>query len=210
MAFAYAAEARQKTLLIDCDQKAAGDQTVITGLKPKTLKDVSEFTGAIDPKSINQFIAPHPSNVHFIGMPNDPMTAASIDAEAVGKLFKSSSNLYQLTIVDGGAELGDLTLKCPVGFSTMILMVVTPDILAINQTRRMLSELTTMLFPKEMIFLLMNQAQKGHPVTPEVAGKQVGRPVFSSIFKGRFTCAQALTSSKPVMITSKGAPLVRE
>ena len=37
LAFAYASEARQKTLLIDCDQKAAGDQTVITGLKPKKI-----------------------------------------------------------------------------------------------------------------------------------------------------------------------------
>ena len=89
----------------------------------------------------------------------------------------------------------------------MIFMVVTPDILAINQTRRMLSELTTMLFPKEMIFLLMNQAQKGHPITPEVAGKQVGRPVFSTVMKDDATCAQTLNSSKPIMLTSKEALL---
>jgi pilus assembly protein CpaF len=42
LAFAYAAENRQKVLLLDFDQKAAGDQTLITGIKSKkSLKDLS-------------------------------------------------------------------------------------------------------------------------------------------------------------------------
>ena len=35
LAFAYAAEARQKVLLLDFDQKASGDQNLITGIKQK-------------------------------------------------------------------------------------------------------------------------------------------------------------------------------
>ena len=33
-------------------------------------------------------------------------------------------------------------------FSTLIFLVVPPDILAVNQTKRTLSDLVTMLFPK--------------------------------------------------------------
>ena len=72
MAFAYAAETRGKVLLLDFDQKAGGDQTLITGLKlKKNLKDLSEFNGAFDARSIQQFITAHSQGVSFIGMPSD-------------------------------------------------------------------------------------------------------------------------------------------
>ena len=206
LAFSFAEESRQKTLLLDFDSKAAGDQNLITGIKPKkTLKDVAEFSGAIDPKSINQFVTPHPQNVHFIGMPTDQIAATSIDSEALGKTLKAVTQIYQTTIIDGGSDLSSLTLKA-LEFSTAIFIVVPPDILAVNQTKRVLSDLVTMLFPKEMIFLIMNQGQKGHPITPEIMTKQIGRPVFSMIPKDDQTCVQALNSSKPIMTFAKGSP----
>ncbi|PJB53796.1 MAG: pilus assembly protein TadA, partial [Bdellovibrio sp. CG_4_9_14_3_um_filter_39_7] len=66
LAFAYAQETRTKVLLMDFDQKASGDQDFITGIKPKkTIKELSEFTGAIDPRSLLPFIADHPQNVSY-------------------------------------------------------------------------------------------------------------------------------------------------
>ena len=67
LALAFAAESRSKTLLLDFDQKASGDLNIITGIKgKKNLKDLSEFAGAIDPKTIGQFVTPHPQNVNYI------------------------------------------------------------------------------------------------------------------------------------------------
>ena len=60
-----------------------------------------------------------------------------------------------------------------------------------------------------MIFLLMNQAQKGHPITPEIASKQIGRPVFASIPKDDATCVQALNSSKPIMTIAKNSAFAK-
>jgi septum site-determining protein MinD len=65
LAFAFAAENRQKTLLLDFDQKACGDQNIITGLRSKkNLKDLSEFNGSIDPKTINLFIGQNKMGVN--------------------------------------------------------------------------------------------------------------------------------------------------
>ena len=206
LAFSFASEMRQKVLLLDFDSKAAGDQNLITGIKPrKTLKDVSEFSGSIDPKSFSQFVTPHPQNVHFLGMPTDVIAADGIDAGALGKTLKAVKSIYPVTIIDAGASLNSLALKA-LEFSTMILLVVPPDILAVNQSKRTLSELITMLFPKEMVFVIMNQGQKGHPISPEILTKQVGRPVFSVIPKDDQSCIQALNSSKPVITFAKGSP----
>lgn len=200
LAFTYAKELRQKVLLLDFDQKASGDQSIITGIKSsKTLKDIAEFNGAIDPKSIRPFLTEHPQNVSFIGMPSDPVASSTINAEALGKMLKSIPNIFPITIIDGGSDLSDLTLK-GLEFTTMILMVVTPDILAVNQTLRVQTELITMMFPREMIQCVFNQAIKGHPVTPETIAKTFGKPPLGVIPKDEQTCVRALTNSRPAVI----------
>jgi septum site-determining protein MinD len=203
LAFSYAGEARSKTLLLDFDQKASGDQNFITGIKPKkTIKDLSEFTGAIDPKSILQFASPHPAGVSYIGMPTDPTASAGIDAEALGKTLKAIEKIYPLTIIDVGSEVTPLAAKA-LEYSTLIFLVVTPDILALNQTKRLYSDLVSMMFPKDMLQVILNQAQKGHPVTPEVVGKSLGKPVFASIPKDDPTCVLALNQKKPAVVVAK-------
>ncbi|MFT6068890.1 MAG: septum site-determining protein MinD [Bacteriovoracaceae bacterium] len=209
LAFAYAQELRQKVLLLDFDQRAGGDQDIITGMKSKkSVKDLADFNGAIDPRSIQQFIGVHPQGVHYIGMPSDPTAAANINVEGIGKSLKALPNLYPVIIVDGGCELTELALK-GLEFSTLIFLVVTPDILAVNQTRRLNSELTTMLFPRDMIQLLLNQYQKGHPVTPEVIGKQLGKPVFNAIAKDDQVLVNALQKKTVAMIAGKNGGFAR-
>lgn len=209
LAFAYAQETRSKVLLMDFDQKACGDQSIITGIKgKKNLKDLSEFSGAIDPRSVQQFVTAHPQNVSFVGMPNDTASAKNINVDGLGKTLKAITNIYPVTVVDCGSDLTPLALKA-LEYSTLIFMVVTPDILAVNQTRRMYQELVTMLFPKDMMQIVFNQAQKGHPVTPQVAGKQIGKPIFAAVPKDEQTCVLALNKSQPIMTVAKSSQFAK-
>ncbi len=205
LSFAFASEIRNKVLLLDFDQKASGDQNFLTGLKSKkTVKDLGEFSGTLDPRSIQQFIVMHPQNVSYIGMPTDPMESENINVEGMGKILKNVTNIFPVTVIDCGSELNDLTLKA-LEFSTLIFIVVTPDILALNQTKRIYSELVTMMFPKDMMQVLLNQAVRGHPVTPEIVGKSMGKPVFSTIPKDDQTCTTSLSSKKPAMVVAKNS-----
>lgn len=205
LAFAYAAEMRAKTLLLDFDQKACGDQNIITGLKSKkNLKELAEFSGAIDPRSIQLFTADHKAGVSFIGMPTEPIAANQINEEGLGKVLKAIVNIYPVIIIDAGSELTPLALKA-LEFSTLIFLVASPDVLAVNQCRRMYSDMTTMLFPKDMIQILVNQAVNGHPVSPDVIGKQIGKPVFHAIPKDDASCIAALSRSTPVIVGAKNS-----
>lgn len=208
-AFAFAAENRQKVLLLDFDQKACGDQNIITGIKAKkNLKELSEFNGAIDPKTVNLFIGMHKLGVHYIGMPTDPTEADQINVDALGKPLKAFTNLYPITIIDVGSELNELALKA-LENATMIVAVVSPDLLAVNQTKRLYSNLITMLFPKDMIQIVVNHFQKGHPVSAEVIGKQIGKPVFGVVAKDDQNCARALSTSTPVLAFAKNSPFAQ-
>ncbi len=154
------------------------------------------------------FIEAHKAGVHYIGMPNDPTSASQVDAEGLGKFLKAVTSLYPITIIDAGSELSELALKA-LEYSTMINIVVTPDLLAANQSKRLYSELVTLLFPKEMIQIVMNQYQKGHPVGPDVVGRQIGKPVFGVVPRDDQTCARALSSSTPLFAIAKNSPFAQ-
>ena len=206
LAFAYAVEKRSKVLLMDFDQKASGDQNFITGMtSKKTVRELAEFNGSVDPRSLVPFLSVDGSGVNYIGMPTDPTSAEATDAEGIGKTLKALPNIFPLTIIDGGSELTALTLKA-LEFSTAILLVVTPDILALNQSKRLFSNLVTMLFPKDMILVLANQVQKGHPVTPEVINKTIGKAVFSIIPKDEQSLVGALNKKKTLFALNRNAP----
>jgi len=206
LAFAYASEIRAKTLLLDFDQKACGDQNIITGLKSKkNLKELAEFSGAIDPRSIQLFTADHKAGISFVGMPTEPIAANQIPEEGLGKVLKAIVNIFPVIIIDGGSELSPLTLKA-LEFSTLIFLVASPDVLAVNQCKRMYTDLCTMLFPKDMIQVVVNQTVNGHPVTPDVIGKQIGKPVFHSVPRDEASCIAALSRSMPVIVGAKNSP----
>jgi septum site-determining protein MinD len=81
--------------------------------------------------------------------------------------------------------------------------------LAANQTKRVFSELTTMLFPKEMMHIIVNQFQKGHPITADTIGRQIGKPVFAAIAKDDQSCLRALSSSTPLYAIAKNSPFAQ-
>jgi septum site-determining protein MinD len=146
LAIAYAGELRAKTLLLDFDQRSCGDQNIITGLKSKKhLKELSDFNGALDPRSIQLFTVDHKSGFSYIGMPTEPIAANQVNEEGIGKALKAIVNIYPLTIIDAGSELSPLALKA-MEFSTLIFIVASPDLLAVNQCKRMYTDLITMLF----------------------------------------------------------------
>src|SRR5690606_4845071 len=141
----------------------------------------------------------------YIGMPTEAAAADQINEEGLGKVLKAITNIYPVTIIDAGSELTPLALKA-LEFSTLIFLVATPDLLAVNQCKRMYTDLVTMLFPKDMIQILVNQAVNGHPVSPDVIGKQIGKPVFHAIPRDDANCIAALSRSTPVIVGAKNAP----
>lgn len=209
LAFTWTTEAKAKVLLMDFDQRASGDLNLITGINgKKNLKDLSEFNGAIDPRSLAQFLTAHPSGVSYIGMPNDPNESDNVNVEGLGKTLKAITNVFPLTILDIGSEISPLAQKA-LEYTTMVFLVVTPDILALNQTKRLYNDLVTMMYPKDMLQIILNQYVKGHPVTPEVVAKTIGKPVFAPIPKDEQTCVMALNRKMPAVLVAKNSAFAK-
>ncbi|MDH4466548.1 MAG: ATPase, T2SS/T4P/T4SS family [Bacteriovoracaceae bacterium] len=206
LAFAMAQENRQKVALIDADAKALGDQSLITSLKsPKNLKDLADVTGAISPQIVQSHFAHHRSGVSFVGMPNEVSIVEQISADGLGRALKSLAQIFPIIIVDVGSDLNFISTKV-LEISTLIFIVSNQDMLAVNQTKRLLSELATMLFPKEMLQIILNQVVKGHPLGAEMIERQFNRQSFAQIPKDDVNCIQALSKSNALLSYSRSGP----
>jgi pilus assembly protein CpaF len=206
LAFALAQENRVKVVLVDADAKALGDQSLITSLRsPKSLKDLGDLSGAITPQILQSHFGHHRMGVSFVGMPSEPSTVEQISADGVGRALKSLAQLYPFVLVDVGSELNFISTKV-LEVSTMIFIVTNQDMLAVNQTKRLLSDLTTMLFPKEMLQIILNQVIKGHPLSAEMIERQFNRQSFIQIPKDENNCVQSLSKSQALLSYSRSGP----
>ncbi|MCB0357534.1 MAG: P-loop NTPase, partial [Bdellovibrionales bacterium] len=200
LACAFLREMRAPTLLIDLDIKSCGDQNIITGLRPiKTVEEIATFQGAINPQSLKQLITPHPSGLSFIGAVTSPEFRPEIPGELFRKQLQHISQFYNYIIIDMGSQIEELHL----GFiedASSILMITTPEVLTVNQTRKTLSELMAATVPGDLFQIVVNKMVR-NGLAPQAIQQSLRRPVIGSIPQDDAITYQALQTSTPFVLT---------
>ncbi len=207
LAIAFRKEMRTPTLLIDCDPKSCGDQNFITGIRPQfTVSDVAEFRGAITPQTLNQVTTTHPaSGLSFIGAVQGPEQSFHVDVSLLKKQIYSLSQHFKFIIVDLGSELGDLQLNL-IEDASAIMVVTSPEVLVVNQTRRLINDLLTASVPADFIQLVVNKASRSG-VDPKAISQSLRRPILSMVPQDDVTAYAALQRSTPFVLGAPNSPM---
>lgn len=210
LAIAYLQNFKQRPLIIDLDLNSLGDQNIILGLNPpKNIVDVSKMNApSIDPKSLAPFMVNAPAGFSYIGAPKDAVVARDMDVEGFGKFLKAITNVFNLVVIDCGNGMEPHALKV-FEYATAIMVVTTPDLIVINQTKRVLSKIQELLFPAEMVQIIVNRLSPTSLINPQVIQKNLGRQVFGVIPDEPGTCDSSLANSKPICLAAPNAPIVR-
>jgi pilus assembly protein CpaF len=210
LAIAYLQEFKQRPLIIDLDLTSLGDQNIILGQNPpKSIVDVSKMQGiGVDPKSLAPFMVNAPAGYSFIGAPKDAILARDIDVEGLGKFLKSAPNVFNLVVVDCGNGMDPWALKT-FEYATAIFVITTADVIVINQTKRLLAKIQELLFPPEMVQIIVNKYSANNIITPQMIQKNLNRAIFAAIPDDVTTCDGSLAKSTPLCIAAAGAPISR-
>lgn len=199
-------ETRSPVLLIDCDSKSVGDQNIITGLKPlKTLRELANSTQSLNSTPIQQIVTVHPSGFAYLGAVRGPEEILSVSPDNISKLMEFLSRSFKYIIVDLGNDIGPMQ-NAILQEATSILLVATPDILVVQQTQRMINELLTMTYPKEMFQLVLNKFNNSG-LQPQVIGQHLGVMPLSLLPSDEATATAALSQSKPFVIINQKSPI---
>ena len=203
---AMTAELRLPVLLIDCDTKSAGDQNIITGLKPvKTLRELANSTQSLASTPIQQIVTQHPSGFSYLGAVRGPDEILSVSSENLSKLIEFLSRSFKFIIVDCGNDIGPMQ-NAILQDATAITIITTPEILVVQQTQRLINELLTNTFPKEMFQLVINKFGS-NGLQPQVIAQHLGIVPMAVIPSDENTTMASLVQSKPFVVTNPKSPI---
>lgn len=207
LAFAFQMELRAPVLLIDLDQQSCGDQNVILGIRePKTIQDVVNFQGSITPANVAQAVSIHPgTNLAYVAAVRGRDDLLNAVPETAIKQIESLSNIYRYIIVDLGTQLTPLQMMI-IERATALLMVTTPEVLAVNQTLRQMGELLAASLPTEMMQIIVNKASQTG-LAPAAIGQTLRRPILGAIPQDDGTAQSALQRSTPFVVNMTKSPV---
>ncbi len=205
LAYAFLKEMKAKTLLIDCDPKSCGDQNFITGIRPlKTVMDLAAFTGAITEQSVNTLITSHPSGMNYLGAVLGPDQVFNVQVDLLRKNIGSLSQHYKYIIIDLGNDLGPVQTGI-IEDATAIMVVTTPEVLVVNQTRRLLNDLMSMSVPAEFIQIVLNKVNRSGLDANAIA-QSLRRPVVGGVPQDDAAAVTALQRSVPMVVGQPASP----
>ncbi len=210
MAIAYLQEFKQRPLIVDLDMASLGDQNIILGQNPqRSIVDVSKLAGGvIDPKSLAPFMLNAAAGYSFIGAPRDAIIARDLDVDGLGRFLKGVTNVFPLTVIDCGNGMDPSAMKV-FEYATAIFVVTTGDVIVVNQTKRILNKIAELLFPPEMVQIIVNRYAATQIVNPQIIQKNLNRPIFAAIPEDAATCDSSLAKSSPVCIAAPNTPIAR-
>lgn len=205
-ACALMTELRAQVLLIDADSKSVGDQNVIMGLKPvKTLKELANFQGSLNSQPMNTLVTMHTSGLAYLGAVRGPEESMNISPDMLGKLVEFFSRAFKFIVVDVGNDLGPAQMAV-LQEATAIMIVTTPEVLVVTQTQRLVNELLSATFPKDMFQLVINKASPTG-LSPQAISNQLQLPFLGIVPQDEATSMMALQKYTPFVISSPKAPV---
>ncbi len=206
LASAFLMEMRAPTLLIDLDSKSCGDQNIIMGLRPnKTVADLATFSGALTAQTIPQFVVKHPSGLMYLGAVLGPEQTLDVSPELLKKQLYPISQNFKFIIVDLGCDPNPLQLAM-IEDASALLVVTTPEVLVVNQTKRLLNDLQTATVPGDLFQIVLNKVGKSG-LDPRAIGQSLNRPMIGMIPQDDVTAYSALQRSSPFVLTATNTPI---
>ncbi len=206
LAVAISREIRTPTLLVDLDEKSCGDPSVILGLRPKqTVLDLTRFPQIVSEQTAGNFLAYHKAGLAYLGAVKGPEQSLAGDPQMFNKQLFGLSQNFKYIVVDLGCILNPLQFSV-LDFASVVLIVLKPEVLVVNQSKRILNELSTATIPSQLFQIVVNQFQSGD-LSPSAIANSLRLPVLSVLPKEDAVASKALRDSVPFTFSHPMIPL---
>lgn len=205
-ACAMMTELRTQVLLVDADSRSVGDQNVIMGLKPnKTLRELATMTSSVNTQNMASLLTMHASGLAYLGAVRGPEETLNIAPDLAMKQFEFLSRQFKFMVVDLGNDLTPLQMAI-LQEATAIVIVTTPEVLVVTQTQRLINELLSNTFPKEMLQLVINKASP-NGLSPQAIASQLQIAPLALIPHDEITSMASLQKYQPFVLGQPKAPI---
>ena len=156
-----------RVCLIDLDMLVVGDMARMLDLKPqKSMADLIYHLKKA-PENIKKddyLIKSSSLGIDFLSGVLSPQQAPHLEADKIKDVFNLLDKYYDYIVIDAGKGFSE-TFVAALNQANIILLVVTPDILSIYQTKWALDTLQFLHFPLNMVKLVLNRSESASSIS---------------------------------------------
>ncbi|MEI6438045.1 MAG: ATPase, T2SS/T4P/T4SS family [Candidatus Omnitrophota bacterium] len=198
--------AGHKVLLVDFDFQSGQDMARMLNLAPKqsVVDALPELERSPDASVVKNFVARHSSGIDFIPAVSSVRQAGQITADGTKKFFRKITDQYDYVIVDVGKSFSDVLLSV-LDVSNLILLIATPDILAVYQVKWGIEVLQSQHFPLKMVKMVLNRSESTGGVAWQEVKAALGLDIIARIPSDGKVVGVALNRGVPCVTDSPRA-----
>lgn len=194
--------AKNKVLIIDLDFQAGQDMARMLNLTPRSaiidlLPNLAQLEN--DPALFQKQVAVHSCGLHFIPAVKNIRQTNKITPEGLKPFLSKVSTLYDFIIIDAGRSFSE-TLITVFDFSNLLLLLATPDVLAVYQIKACVEVLQDMHFPLKMVKLVLNRSESRGSVAWQEVRSALTCEIFGHIPSDGKAVGLALNRGVPVVL----------
>ena len=194
----------KRVCAVDLDTQVVGDMAHMLGLSPqKCIADLMSFLSKQPQLTKKQeFIVPTKfNNVDFLAGVLKPQQSGYLYPEKLPEIFSFLDKDYDYIVVDVGKSFSDVFLAA-LSHANLILLIATPDVLSVYQTKLALDTLLFLHFPLNMIKLLLNRAESLSSISWQEIRVNLPVDIIAKIPSEGRLVNQAVNLEVPVVINS--------
>jgi pilus assembly protein CpaF len=208
-AIATAIDSKQKVMLVDADPRACGDLGMILGLKPRrTLMELGQHEGKFDATQMMSYVAPHSSGIHFMPTVLDTEQLAGMEPAHYQKAMQQLQNFYNIIVVDLGSDLDAGSIKI-LESSAMIIVLTMPEIIVLHHTRKIIEKIQNLLFPMEMIKVVLNRFTPKKGIMPQMVQNNLKKQILAVIPEDEATTVASMAKAQPFVMSASRTEITK-
>lgn len=207
LAAAIARQTRQRVALVDIDTQL-GDVAVMLDLVPeRTIVNAAEMVDRLEPELIQTLLREDATGVHVLAGPMSPEEGEAISGHHIKKIIEVMAKTYDYVVVDTAPHYSDAVLTT-LDAATMILLVSTPDVPALKNTKLTLAMMRSWHYSEDKVKLVLNYAYSSNGVVASDAANTLDYAIF---WKIPFDSAvsTAVRVGRPVVEVKSGSKMAQ-
>jgi len=208
-AIATAVDSKGKVILLDMDPRACGDIGMLLGAKPKrTLLELGAYDGKIDANAMMTYVSPHPTGIHYMPSVLEVEQLVSFEPAQAAKAIQTLTNYYHIVVVDLGSDLDACGVKV-LEQCSMIYVLTNPEIIVLHHTRRIVEKIQNLLFPSDMIKIVLNRYSPKKGIAPQMIQTNLKKQIVAVIPEDEVTTVTSMVKAQPFVVTAKNTEITK-
>jgi pilus assembly protein CpaE len=195
-----------KVIVVDASLQF-GDVGVFLNLPPnRNITDLCHTIEDFDPESIDTSVVAHASGIKALLAPPRPEMADLVTPEHLKRILEELRHQYDYVVVDTATIINDGILTA-LDLADRIVLVATPDIPAIKNSRLFFEITDALNYPPNKIMLVINKIDRRSGITAQMIEDNIKHQVVGQIPLDEVLVLNSINRGVPLMVDQRNKPI---